>query len=78
MLRQSRLWGEYNVYLYKKFRPFGMPKLSSKEGLTRTWKLLKHMPYSLKNSRKRQVWLRQFAWQYGRLIGSIKYGVFAL
>ena len=78
MFRQSRLWGEYNVYLYKKYRPHGMPDLSAKEGLRRTWKLLRQMPYCLRNSTKRQGWLRRFAWQYGRTIGSIKYGVFAL
>ena len=78
MLRQSKLWGEYNVFLYKKYRSYGMPKLSKKEGVKRTWKLLKRMPYSLKNSLKRQKWLTQFAWQYGRAIGSIKYHTFAL
>jgi glycosyltransferase involved in cell wall biosynthesis len=78
MFRQSRLWGEYNVYLYKKYRPHGMPDLSAKVGLSRTWKLLRQMPYCLRNSDKRQGWLRRFAWQYGRAIGSIKHGVFAL
>jgi glycosyltransferase involved in cell wall biosynthesis len=78
MLRQSRLWGEYNVYLYKKYRAHGMPNLSPKEGLKRTWKLLRLMPSSLKNSQIRRWWLRRFAWQYGRAIGSIKYGIFAL
>jgi len=36
---QARLWGKYNVLLYKKYRPLGMPKLSNKsEGLVRLLK----------------------------------------
>jgi GT2 family glycosyltransferase len=78
MLRQARLWGEYNVYLYKKFRPFGMQKLSKKTGLIKTWRLLRQMPRGLSNPRQRYTWLWQFNWQVGRAVGSLKYGVFAL
>lgn len=78
MFRQSRLWGEFNVYLYKKYRPFGMPKLSKKEGVVKFWRLLRRMPYNMKHPERRNQWLRQFAWRFGRIIGSIKYRTFAL
>lgn len=78
MFRQSRLWGEYNVFLYKKYRPLGMPNLSKKTGVRKTWRLLKRMPSCIADPQKRLGWLWDFAWQYGRAIGSLKYRVFAL
>jgi GT2 family glycosyltransferase len=78
IFRQSRLWGEFNVFLYKKYQPFGMPSLSKKEGVMKFWRLLRRMPYSMTDAEKRNQWLRQFAWRFGRVIGSIKYRIFAL
>ncbi len=78
MLRQSRLWGEYNVYLYRKYRSHGMQKLSKRTGIKKTWYMMKSMPYCIKDPQKRLGWLWQFAWQYGRAVGSVKYRVFAL
>lgn len=78
MFRQAKLWGEYNVYLYKKFRPLGMPGLSKKEGMLKIYRLLRRLPRVIRNSEERLKWKRQFVWQYGRVIGSIKYGVFGL
>lgn len=78
ILRQARLWGEYNVYLYRKYRPLGMPKLSKKAGLKNALKLLRRLPNNLSNDQKRLRWLWDFAWLYGRAFGSVKYRVFAL
>ena len=78
MFRQARLWGEYNVFLYKKYRFLGMQNISKKTGLRNTWRLLKRMPHCMADPQKRLGWLWQFTWQYGRAVGSVKYGVFAL
>jgi len=78
ILRQARLWGEYNVYLYRKYQSFGMPKLSKKGGIRRTFTLLQRLPSKLSGKKERAQLLWQFVWQYGRLIGCIKYRVFAL
>ncbi len=75
--QQSRLWGEYNVLLYKKYLPLGMPKLSWKEGVLSWKKMLKQL-FRIGNEedRVRAIW--RFGWCIGRVIGSIKHRVFAL
>ena len=75
-LHQARLWGEYNILLYKKYRPLGMPKLSSKAGVRNWWKLLKKFPQVL-SKKDRARWMWKFAWRIGRLQGSLKYRVLA-
>jgi len=74
---QTRLWGEYNVLLYKKYRPLGMPNLSLKEGVKVWWRLLKHLP-DVFSKEYRAIWGREFAHRVGRLQGCIKYQVLAL
>ncbi len=76
MYRQAYLWGEYNVVLYKKYRPLGMPRLSWKRGVKAWIKLAWRLP-ELFHPIKRGRWLRNFAWRAGRLRGCIKYQVLA-
>lgn len=78
MMRQARLWGEYNVYIYKKYRPLGMPALSKKTGITKAYQLFRKAPGSFANKQARLRWYWDFSWLWGRTIGSVKYGVFAL
>jgi glycosyltransferase involved in cell wall biosynthesis len=75
--RQARLWGEYNVALYKKFRPLGMPALRRLPGLRNLFGVAWRFP-DLVSSRKRAAWLWEASWVTGRLIGSIKYRIWAL
>ncbi len=77
MCRQARLWGEYNVVLYKKFRPLGMPQLQKLRGLRNLIGVLRRAP-DLVSADKRQGWLWEANWATGRLIGSVKYRVWAL
>lgn len=77
MCRQARLWGEYNVVLYKKFRPLGMPQLRRLRGLRNLIGVFRRFP-DLVNARKRRGWLWEASWATGRLIGSIKHRVWAL
>jgi len=74
---QARLGGEYNVLLYKKFRPLGMPELSWKKGVEAWWRLLKRCP-QLFSERERARWIANFGRLWGRLQGCIKYQVLAL
>jgi glycosyltransferase involved in cell wall biosynthesis len=75
--RQARLWGEYNVVLYKKFRPLGMPALGRLQGVRNLIHVMRRLPL-LASRRYRASWLWEFNWLTGRLIGSIKYGIWAL
>lgn len=75
--RQAREWGEYNVKLYKKYRPQGMPKLPLRRGL-RTWvQLARRLPREWP-SEQRNRWVWDFNWALGRLRGTIKHGVISL
>jgi len=75
--KQMRQWGEYNVKIYKKFRPLGMPRLPMRRGI-RTWLgIVKRLPL-LAVKERRTRYLLYVHGRLGRAIGSIKYRVFAL
>lgn len=73
---QARLWGEYNVFLYKKYRPLGMPKLSGQE-IIKSWLMLLKLLPKLSSKEGRVKWVRMFGRRLGRLYGSFKYRVLA-
>lgn len=77
MCRQARLWGEYNVVLYKKYRPLGMPSLPRLQGLRNLLGTLRRFP-QLGRRRTRWDWLWEANWMMGRLLGSVKHRVWAL
>jgi glycosyltransferase involved in cell wall biosynthesis len=77
MYRQALAWGEWNVFLYKRYRPQGMPKLSRRAGLQAWWKLFKSMPW-LRSQQDFGRWFWQFAWRLGRVRGCLKYQVWAV
>jgi glycosyltransferase involved in cell wall biosynthesis len=77
MCRQARLWGEYNVVLYKKYRPLGMPTLPRWHGVRNLVGTLRRFP-QLGRRRTRSDWLWEANWMIGRLLGSVKHGVWAL
>ena len=74
---QARLWEEYKVLLYKKYRPLGMPKVSWKAGVKAWLLLLKNFP-QIFSEKDRVIWLRMLASCVGRLYGSFKYRVLVL
>jgi len=77
LFHQGRLWGEYNVFLYKKYRPLGMPKLSWKESV-RSWvRLFKLFPQCFSEEDRAKL-VTVSARRIGRLQGCIKYRVLAL
>jgi glycosyltransferase involved in cell wall biosynthesis len=77
MCRQARCWGEWNVALYKKFRPLGMPALPRARGVRNLAGIVRRTPYLL-DRRRRDAWLWQASWATGRVVGSVKHRVWAL
>jgi GT2 family glycosyltransferase len=77
MCRQARLWGEYNVVLYKKYRPLGMPELPRLQGLRNLIGIARRVP-QLARRTTRSAWLWEASWMAGRIIGSLKHRVWAL
>ncbi|MGE0821962.1 MAG: glycosyltransferase family 2 protein [Candidatus Binatia bacterium] len=75
--RQARTWAQYNVLLYKKYLPLGMPKLTWKDNLHVWVRFVRLLP-KMRTRSGRARCVRQFAWRLGRLQGSLKYGVLAL
>lgn len=76
-LQQAFQWGEYNVRLYVKYRAFGMPRLTLRDGAKRWMVLLRRMP-RLADREKREQWMWQFSWRLGRVMGFIKYRLLRL
>jgi glycosyltransferase involved in cell wall biosynthesis len=74
--RQARTYAEYNVLLYKKYRPLGMPKLPW-ELVWKEWKKVYWLTRSIRNKTSLAKWLWQFGWRIGRLRGCWRYRVFA-
>ncbi len=78
MFVQARNWGIYNVRIYKKYRQFGMPKLSWRAG-ARAWidlaRRLSRFSHLDKGARAGLVWA--LSWRVGRLWGCLKYRVLA-
>ncbi|MGF1480864.1 MAG: glycosyltransferase family 2 protein [Cyanophyceae cyanobacterium] len=78
LYRQARLWGEYNVLLYKKYRTFGMNQPSKKTMIKAWLKLLLSFPKIFLGKGKRANWIWKLGWRVGRLNGCIKHQVLAL
>jgi glycosyltransferase involved in cell wall biosynthesis len=75
--KQAFLWGRYNVLLYKKYRPYGMPLLDWKKGLKIWVDLLRQLP-RLRTRTGLERWLREVMWRLGRIDGCLRYNVLAL
>jgi len=76
LYRQARSYGEWNVFIYKRYRPHGMPKLHWKHGVAGWIDLVRKLP-ALLHPAARTLWIWNFGWRVGRLKGCIKYGVLA-
>jgi GT2 family glycosyltransferase len=75
--RQARGYGEYNVLLYKRYRPLGMPELSAKDGL-KAWRDIVMCLPRLRRREQLGPWVWRLGWRIGRVRGSMKYRVLAL
>jgi glycosyltransferase involved in cell wall biosynthesis len=77
LFRQARNYAEYNVALYKRYRPRGMPPITMRTSLKAWVTLLRRLPY-IRDKAALSLWVWGFAQRLGRLQGSIKYRVMAL
>ena len=77
LYRQAHLWGEYNVFLYKKYRALGMPKLSWKASV-KAWLHLLKRTFQVLSNEDRAAWLWLLGWRIGRIQGCLKYKVLAI
>lgn len=76
IFRQAFSYGRHNVLMYKRCRPFGMPKLSPWAGPARWAKLALALPQTVSRP-GRARWLSQLGWRLGRLDGCIRHRVLA-
>jgi len=74
---QAQQWGVYNVAIYKRYRPRGMPRLPVLAGLRKWLALVLRVP-RLASRRGRVAWIRNFGWRLGRVRGSMRFRVLAL
>lgn len=77
IFRQGQRYAEYNVLLYKKYRPFGMPAITWRDS-ARSWIGLARMVPAARSRARLNALIWRFAWLSGRLRGSIKHRIFAL
>ncbi|HRC87256.1 MAG TPA: glycosyltransferase, partial [Thermoanaerobaculia bacterium] len=77
LFRQTYRFGLYNVLIYRRYRPLGMPRLPWWLGLAKWGRLVLGVPSILWPGR-RAAWLHQLAWRSGRLVGSLRYRVWGL
>jgi GT2 family glycosyltransferase len=73
---QALNYAEYNVLLYKMYRPLGMPKLKSKM-VVDAWVYLLKILYKIRSKAVLASWIWLFGWRVGRLKGCIKHRVMA-
>lgn len=77
MIRQAMNYGEKNVFIYKRYRPYGMPKYPWARSVRSSIGLIRGVGALLKPKR-RMFWLWNLGWYLGRLKGCVKYRVLAL
>jgi GT2 family glycosyltransferase len=72
---QSRLWAQYNVFLYKRYRPSGAAISGSWKLYAHDWKqLFRSFPH-IRDEGCRAAWVWLLGRQIGRLQGSLKYRI---
>ncbi len=77
MFRQGWRTGRYNVLIYAKYRPLGMPRLGVLPGLLKWAALAARTPLMLLSRAGRARWTWQLGWRLGRLHGCLLYRVAA-
>jgi glycosyltransferase involved in cell wall biosynthesis len=75
LMHQAFIWSEYTVLLYKRYRPLGTRELWRWKSFFRQCRNLFFSLPDLRSKRYRALWMWNFAWQLGRLSGSIKHRV---
>jgi GT2 family glycosyltransferase len=77
VFRQTLNYGLWTVPLYKRYRAHGMPRVPWHRGARAWLRLLLRLPRLLRRS-TRTKWLKEFAYRWGLLKGSIRFRTLAL
>lgn len=72
---QARLWGEYNVLMYKRYRPPDIRLADPWKRHARQWASLLVGIRTLRSRDECALWVWRLGWQIGRLQGSLKHKV---
>lgn len=75
--KQAFGYGKYNVLLYKRYRPHGMPELEINEGLYSLLKQLKHLIWLLQPGGWPR-YLRSLGYTLGRVGGSVAFLIWGI
>ena len=73
--RQARNWGEWNIYLYKKYKPAGHSELWRWKMYVDDWKRLLWLLPTIYRKGRLAEFLFVLGWQMGRLRGTLKHRV---
>jgi glycosyltransferase involved in cell wall biosynthesis len=73
IFRQSRLWSEYNVALYSRYRDPMNPVLDSWRDCARAWWEMARGVLEMRDRGSLGRCVAEFGWQVGRLKGNLKY-----
>lgn len=76
LYRQAKVYGEYNVFIYRRYRIRGMPRLDWMRGV-KAWIDLVRDASDLFAKEQRASWVWELGWRLGRLKGCLKYRVLA-
>lgn len=77
VLRQTENYGYWTVPIYRKYRKHGMTRVPKRAGLLAWLRLLLRTPYVVKR-RARMRWLKDLAYRWGLLKGSLHFRTFVL
>ncbi|MCC6189496.1 MAG: glycosyltransferase family 2 protein [Anaerolineales bacterium] len=77
LARQSLDYAEHNVLLYKRFQPFGMPRLTWQQS-GRAWLALGRRLLRVRTWSHLSAATWELAWRLGRVWGSLRYGVWGV
>lgn len=75
--RQAYGYGKYNVLLYKRYRQYGMPKLSFTDGIYTLLKQLKHLSWVMQPGGWPR-YLRSLGFTLGRVVGSVAFLIWGI
>ena len=74
--RQARLWAQYQVLLYKRYRQLTGMKWSAVGNLFSTLeRIILATPPTSQRRQGGQTWIRSLGWQIGRLEGSLRHWI---
>jgi len=74
--RKAYLDGMYQIFLYKRYGPLGMPQLPLKVDINGLRHTIRQLP-KIRYQQNRIAWLRRFGYYVGRLRGRFKYQMFS-